>query len=50
MMVEAGLTPMQTIVAATGDAARCYGKAGQIGSIQTGAAADFDAALAEARA
>jgi imidazolonepropionase-like amidohydrolase len=41
MMVEAGMTPMQTIVAATGDAARCYGKQGQIGSIQTGAAADF---------
>jgi imidazolonepropionase-like amidohydrolase len=41
MMVAAGLTPMQTIVSATGDAARCYGKAGQIGSIQTGAAADF---------
>lgn len=40
MMVGAGLTPMQTIVAATGDAARCYGKAGQIGSIQAGAAAD----------
>ena len=24
MMVEAGLTPMQAIVSATGDAARCY--------------------------
>lgn len=41
MMVDAGLTPMQAIVAATGDAARCYGKAGQLGTIQTGAAADF---------
>jgi imidazolonepropionase-like amidohydrolase len=41
MMVQAGLTPMQALVAATGDAARCHGKAGQIGSIQTGAAADF---------
>jgi imidazolonepropionase-like amidohydrolase len=41
MMVDAGMTPMQTIVAATGNAARCYGKQGQIGSIQTGAAADF---------
>jgi imidazolonepropionase-like amidohydrolase len=41
MMVESGLTPMQALVSATGDAARCYGKQGQIGSIQTGAAADF---------
>ena len=41
MMVDAGLTPMQTLVAATGGAARCYGKQGQIGSIQPGAAADF---------
>jgi imidazolonepropionase-like amidohydrolase len=41
MMVDAGLTPMQAIVSATGDAARCYNKQGQIGSIQTGAAADF---------
>ena len=40
-MVDAGLTPMQALVAATGDAARCHGKAGQIGSIQPGAAADF---------
>ena len=41
MMVDAGLTPMQAIVSATGDAARCYNKQGQIGSIQSGAAADF---------
>jgi imidazolonepropionase-like amidohydrolase len=41
MMVDAGLTPMQAIVSATGDAARCYGKEGQIGSIQPGALADF---------
>jgi imidazolonepropionase-like amidohydrolase len=41
MMVDAGLTPMQAIVAATGDAARCYGKAGMLGSIAPGAAADF---------
>jgi imidazolonepropionase-like amidohydrolase len=41
MMVDAGLTPMQVLVAATGDAARCHGKAGQLGSIQPGAAADF---------
>jgi imidazolonepropionase-like amidohydrolase len=41
MMVEAGLTPMQAIVSATGDAARCYGKQGALGSIQPGAFADL---------
>ncbi len=41
MMVDAGLTPMQALVAATGDAARCHGKQGEVGSIQPGAAADF---------
>ena len=41
MMVEAGMTPMQALVAATGAAAECHGRGGQIGSIQTGAAADF---------
>ena len=41
MMVESGLTPMQVIVAATGAAADCHGKSGQLGSIQTGAAADL---------
>jgi imidazolonepropionase-like amidohydrolase len=41
MMVDAGLTPMQAIVAATGDAARCYGKSGELGSIVPGAVADF---------
>jgi len=41
MMVDAGLTPMQVLVSATGDAARCHGKAGQIGTIEPGAAADF---------
>jgi imidazolonepropionase-like amidohydrolase len=41
MMVEAGLTPMQAIVAATGDAARCHGKAGQFGTLAPGAAADL---------
>ena len=29
MMVDAGLTPMQAIVSATGDAARCHRKAGR---------------------
>lgn len=41
LMVKAGLTPMQAIVAATGDAARCMKKAGKIGTIQRGALADL---------
>jgi imidazolonepropionase-like amidohydrolase len=41
MMVDAGMTPMQVIVAATGAAAECHGKSGQIGTIQPGAAADL---------
>ena len=40
MMVDAGLTPMQAIVSATGDAARCHRKAGAIGTLAPGAAAD----------
>jgi imidazolonepropionase-like amidohydrolase len=41
MMVDAGLTPMQAIVSATGDAARCHGKAGEFGTLAPGAAADL---------
>ena len=41
MMVEAGLTPMQALVSATGDAARCHQRAGQFGTLTTGAAADL---------
>ena len=41
MMVDAGLTPMKAITAATGAAAECHGKAGQFGTIQPGASADF---------
>jgi len=41
MMVESGLTPMQTIVAATGAAADCHGRGGQFGTIQPGASADL---------
>ena len=41
MMVDAGLTPMQAIVSATGDAARCHRKAGEIGTLAAGAAADL---------
>ncbi|HYE87820.1 MAG TPA: amidohydrolase family protein [Vicinamibacterales bacterium] len=41
MMVESGLTPSQVLVSATGDAARCHGKAGQLGTLAAGAAADL---------
>ena len=40
MMVEAGLTPMQALVSATGDAARCHQRAGQFGTLAPGAAGD----------
>jgi len=41
MMVDAGLTPMQAIVSATGTAADCWGKKGLLGTIARGAAADL---------
>ena len=41
MMVQAGLTPMQVIVSATGTAADCWHKAGELGTITRGARADF---------
>ncbi len=41
MMVEAGMTPMQVIVASTSAAAECHGKGGQFGTIRPGASADF---------
>lgn len=41
MMVASGLTPMQTLVAATGGAAACWGKQGVVGTIAKGAAADL---------
>ena len=41
MMVDAGMTPMQVLVAATGEAARCHGRAGQFGTLEVGAAADL---------
>ena len=41
MMVAAGLTPAQAIVSATSTAAACWGKAGQIGVLAKGAAADL---------
>ena len=41
MMSEAGLTPMQIIKAATSDAARCWEKHEELGSIQPGKWADL---------
>jgi len=41
MMAGSGMTPMQVLVAATGDAARCSGKAGQLGTLAAGAVADL---------
>jgi imidazolonepropionase-like amidohydrolase len=40
-MVAAGLTPMQAIVAATSDAARCMHVADRIGTLRPGLEADF---------
>lgn len=41
LMAKAGLTPRQILVSATGDAARCMGVAGKVGTLQPGAWADF---------
>ena len=41
LMVEAGLTPMQAIVASTYDAARCMEVDTDLGSLETGKWADF---------
>ena len=40
-LVEAGMTPMQAIVAATRDAADCVGPGSEIGSIEAGKKADI---------
>jgi imidazolonepropionase-like amidohydrolase len=41
LMVEAGLTPAQTLLSATGQAARCMKVADRIGTLQPGRWADF---------
>jgi imidazolonepropionase-like amidohydrolase len=41
MMVEAGISPEATLLAATGKAAECTGLDGMVGSIRPGARADF---------
>ena len=41
LMVRAGLTPMQAIVAATGDAAVCIKRQGMVGTLQPGVWADL---------
>lgn len=41
MMAEAGLTPMQILVSATGDAARCMGLDAELGTLRPGKRADF---------
>jgi imidazolonepropionase-like amidohydrolase len=41
MMVKAGLTPMEAIVAGTSDAARCMKKGDALGVLRAGANADF---------
>jgi imidazolonepropionase-like amidohydrolase len=41
LMVAAGLTPAQALRSATGDAARCWNVAGQVGTLEAGAWADF---------
>jgi imidazolonepropionase-like amidohydrolase len=41
LMVESGLTPLQTIVASTGEAARCMQVDDELGTLATGKWADF---------
>ncbi|MGH2496711.1 MAG: amidohydrolase family protein [Ktedonobacteraceae bacterium] len=41
LMVDAGLTPMQAIIASTSSAARALGLAGEIGAIEVGKRADL---------
>jgi imidazolonepropionase-like amidohydrolase len=41
LMAKAGLTPRQILASATGEAAKCLGLAGQLGTLVPGAKADF---------
>ncbi|MQA89638.1 MAG: amidohydrolase family protein [Gemmatimonas sp.] len=41
MMADAGLTPMQILVASTGDAATCVGLEEELGTLEPGKRADF---------
>ena len=41
LMAQAGLTPEQVLLSATRDAARCWNVAGQVGTLEAGAWADF---------
>ena len=41
LMVESGMTPLQTIVASTGEAARCMQVDDELGTLETGKWADF---------
>lgn len=41
LMVKAGLTPMEAIVSATGEAARCMKNSSGLGTLKAGAPADF---------
>lgn len=41
MMAEAGMTPMEILTSATGDAARCVGLDAELGTLEPGKRADF---------
>jgi imidazolonepropionase-like amidohydrolase len=41
LMAKSGLTPQQILLAATGDAARCLGLRGKVGTLEPGVWADF---------
>jgi imidazolonepropionase-like amidohydrolase len=47
LMVKAGLTPAEALLAMTSRAARCLGLAGKVGSLEPGAWADFIALRAD---